>query len=164
MAFNVEDGTGRPDANSYVSVDDANTYHAALGNKGWAGAAIDKETALRRATQYLDTRYRFRGSVFNAKQALSWPRNDCYLNDVLVAWPVKRVQDACCEVALRALTGTLYADLPDAQKASVTVGPVSVSYAPSRQMGQTMFPIVDDLLAPFMGGGSPMTSLRIERA
>ena len=40
---------------------DADAYHTAYGNTGWTGTEAAKEIALRRATQYIDSRYRFRG-------------------------------------------------------------------------------------------------------
>jgi hypothetical protein len=36
MALIVEDGTGLANAESYVSVADATTYHANIGNTAWA--------------------------------------------------------------------------------------------------------------------------------
>jgi len=78
MALIVEDGTGKANAESYISVADADSYHLKFGNSAWVGYTTEtKEIALRRATAYI-------GEMFNGKwqgqrtwpaiQALDWPR------------------------------------------------------------------------------------------
>lgn len=153
----VEDGTGLPNADSYLSLAGADAYHAALGNAAWATAApADREAALRRATQYLDARYQWRGEPLTATQALAWPRTSS-------PWPVKRLQDATAELALRAAEqGSLYTDEGTAAVKSETVGPISITYADA-QRGQTRFTVVEDLLADLIVNASRM-SLRVERA
>ena len=58
--FIVEDGTGKSDANSYITEAAADQYvenHS--GDAAWlAGQQADKEKALRLATQYIDNEYR----------------------------------------------------------------------------------------------------------
>lgn len=154
----VEDGTGLPNADSYLSIASADVYHAAMGNTDWASVpAALKEAALRRATQYLDTRYNWRGQPLTTTQALVWPRTS-------VQWPVKRVQDACAELALRAAAlGSLYTDQDAAAVTQETVGPISVSYADQHNRGQVRFTLVDDLLAGLIENIGRM-SLRLERA
>ncbi len=156
MALIAEDGTGRADADSYVTLAFADAYHLAMGNAAWAETLPDvRESALRRATQYIDTRYRFQGEPLTSTQALSWPRD-------LVDWPVKRVQNACCELALRATTDTLYTDQASGEVTRETVGPLTVEYAGSGLGGQTRFASVDALLSIYTGGGR--STLRLERA
>ncbi len=157
MALIVENGTGKPDADSYVSVADASAYHSAMGNLAWADLdVLVMEAALRRATQYLDTRHQFAGDPLTSTQALAWPRD-------VAPWPVKRVQDACCELALRASTGALYADQGDAPVTEETVGPITVKYGAGQNGGQTRFAVVDDLLRGLLRVSGRMT-LRLERA
>ena len=157
MALIVEDGTSLPNADSYLSVVAADAYHAAMGNAVWQPLpAADKEAALRRATQYLDTRYRWRGEPLTTTQALAWPRT-------AAQWPVRRLQDATAELALRAAEqGSLYADEGAAAVKSETVGSISVTYADA-QRGQVKFTIVDDMLAGLVASGSRL-ALRVERA
>lgn len=159
MALIVEDSTGLPDAESYISVADADAYVSSMiGGPGWAGASEgDKERALRRATQYVDSRYHYKNSKLNPDQALEWPR-------VGYPWPVKRVLDATCELAVRALSGDLYSDVaPDDNIKSETVGPLTTVYQDAENGGQVRFVIVDDLLAPLVASGQ-MTAIRLERA
>lgn len=76
MALVVEDGTGKADANSYVSRTDADTllsFHASQAK--WAALSdADKEAALQRATEYLDLKFRWYGQALYQIQALQWPR------------------------------------------------------------------------------------------
>lgn len=128
---------------SLVSVDQADTYCAAMGHAGWIGTDAAKEAALRRATQFLLTSYTIRAE---------------YLDPVH-----QRVQDACCEAGLRALTGKLVADVPAAVAVSKTVGPVSISYAQTeRNGGQVRFTIIDNLLRGLTDGG--FGQIRLVRA
>ena len=117
MALIVEDGTGLPNAESFVSVADATADHDARGHASWAALASDtqREQALRRATGYMEQMYRMRwaGARRDARQALSWPRYATPMLDApggygtlpayypMDAVPVV-VQQACAELALRA--------------------------------------------------------------
>ena len=74
MSIIVEDGTGLTTAVAYVAVADADAYHTAMGNTAWTGTDAAKEIALRRATQYLDNRYTYRGTRLTSTQALEWPQ------------------------------------------------------------------------------------------
>ena len=162
MSLIVEDGTGLAAADSYVSIADALEYHAAMGNTAWAAATeAAQEIALRRAAQYLDTEYRYRGTRYNTAQALEWPRVNYEFDYRPEVWPVAAVEQAACEAALRALTNTLRSDVSTDQVIEETVGPITVKYA--SKSGQTRYPVVSSLLRRYViGGGSSM--LRVERA
>ena len=83
----VEDGTGLVDANSYVSLADAESYIEATGrqkNPAWlAAGTAEKNSALINATQYMDTTYlcRYLGERAEATidtQALEFPRDGLF--------------------------------------------------------------------------------------
>lgn len=77
MAFTVEDGTGLAAANSYISVADADTrLEQHPDRESWKALSTQqREVALRFATAYLDSKYRWFGDTFNSPtQALQWPR------------------------------------------------------------------------------------------
>jgi len=87
MPIVIEDGTGLADAEAYASIAVADAYLASVGNTEWVGltaeakeAALEaKEAALRRATSWLDGKYRsfFNGAKVNGRnQALEWPRTN----------------------------------------------------------------------------------------
>lgn len=165
MTLIVEDGTGKTDANSYVTADYADAYHAAKGNADWAAATTDaKEQALIRASAFLTNAYVWQGQKVNRRaQALAWPR---YGMSDKEGWPVlpqempHEVLDACCEIALRELTepGTMNPDVVEAEKARrLKAGSVEIEYANFQVSPQASRPtllIVNDLIWPFLQSGS----------
>lgn len=161
MTLVVEDGTGVTNADSYISIASADTYHTAMGNPAWGLADdADKEPALRRATQYVDTQYQFRGSQLTSTQALAWPRS---ISGMSLDWPIRRLSNAVAELALRALDEPLQADIDTGEVKRETVGPLTLEYSGSGLGGQTRFTAADKLLAPFTAGGGSL-GMRIERA
>jgi hypothetical protein len=153
----VEDGTGLATAESYVAVADADAYHTAQGHSTWTGATSLKEQALRRATSYVDRRYRWRFYGYRTHgrlQALEWPRMvysdgnnglagygwvtgygvsfDGLPFDVINNNEIpKELTPAVCEAALRELTspGSLTPDyVASKQAVRKTVGPITVEY------------------------------------
>src|SRR5690606_27756416 len=79
MALIVEDGTGLPNAEAYISVADADSYFAKRGNSAWAALTVDaKEVALRLGADYMAAVYgpRWCGERLTDTQALDWPRDE----------------------------------------------------------------------------------------
>lgn len=105
----IDTTLGTSTANSYVSVEDADSYLASVGASTWTGTDEAKEAALIRATQYIDGKFRgsWNGRKLNGRsQALDWPRygaTDCDGNSIDQTIPVEIVK-ATCEAALRELT------------------------------------------------------------
>jgi hypothetical protein len=124
MTIIVEDGTGLANAESYVSVVDANAYHSNYGNDAWTDLDISvKEQLLRKATDYMVAQYRLQYAGYRrySTQSLDWPRLYVPLIDSLSAnvfpqyvdfdiVPVT-VKNACAELALKAYTAILMQDL-----------------------------------------------------
>lgn len=85
MTLTVEDGTGLADSDSYVSLADCAVYHESRGNMCWSDAQftdVVREAALRRATFYIDPKYRDRFPGYQTKgrgQSLEWPRTGAYV-------------------------------------------------------------------------------------
>lgn len=101
----VEDGTGLPEADAYVSVTNADRYFEDRGVSAWAAFTADtKIVAIRRATDFIEEQYRdeFAGVRATLGQALSFPRDTT--GAVL---PVSLVR-ATLELALLAAEGDLY--------------------------------------------------------
>jgi hypothetical protein len=75
----VEDGTGLPDANSYISLADANTYLAAsIYNDPWFASDDTKQTTLLiAAARDIEHQYWFKGYQTNYGQRLQFPRTLC---------------------------------------------------------------------------------------
>jgi hypothetical protein len=159
----VEDGTGKPDAESYASVAAADLFHSARGNAAWAALSTSaKEINLRKATDWLGERFstRWAGYRSTSTQALDWPRAGVCIDRVLIAanaLPVPLVR-ATMELALKAIDGPLTAD-ESAQVKSETVGPLSVTYADGARQ-QTRFAAVENTLSPLVGGSNVIRLVR----
>ena len=116
MALIIEDGSGRSDAESYVSLADCDAYHSARANSSWTGDEAAKEAALLEATAFVEDSYRglWRGVRSKWEQALSWPRFGVIDQDgfqVASDSLPSLLQAAVCEAALRAIEGDLTPDL-----------------------------------------------------
>lgn len=140
MTLVVEDGSGKSNAESYISVADADTYHSNRGNTDWAAlTTTKKEQLLRGATDYMVAVYRLRwdGYRYVNTQALDWPRIYVPVRDIcsVNAYPEyvdfdvvpTQVKNACAELALKANTETLLDDLSQGTIRE-KVGPIEVEY------------------------------------
>lgn len=160
-------------ADSYGSLTDADTYHAARGNSAWAAmSAENKEAAARRAADYMLQVYRARWKGYrkSTTQTLDWPREMVFLdpsvngigvdaaqfgygfgytsvipNNVV---PVE-VKNAWAELALRAASAALAPDL-SRLTTSEKVGQIAVTYDNYLGPAFVQFRAVDLLLQPFM--------------
>ena len=71
----VEDGTGLPNADSYVTVEFADSYFSARGVSEWATLTNTvKEQLLIKATDFIDNIYQWKGKKQFDIQALRFPR------------------------------------------------------------------------------------------
>lgn len=157
MAFVPEDGTGLPNANAYCTVAFADAYFLDRGTVAWTGANTDKQSALIRATDYVETRFRFKEDPFTTTQALHFPTiNPDSTADPALPGPMPpKLLKAVCEYAVRALTAQLAPDLTVDDSGqhlagkTETVGPITetVTYQPG---GTTFvfrpYPAADSLL------------------
>ena len=160
MALIVENGTGLVDAESYISVADADTYHSNRGNTAWATYTTSvKEQLLRKATDYIEQVYRLRwlGYRHTEDQALSYPRDEVprrdftflnqfsfYPNDEVPT----EVKNACAEFALRANAEAL---APDIARIATRekVGSLEVEYDVNSP-AYVIYRAIDNLVAPFL--------------
>ena len=161
MTLVVEDGTGKADAESLITLAAANARHTALGNAAWTGADAAKEAALRRATIYMEQAYRsaWKGARRTIEQALSWPRygvsvDGFYLDSDAVP---SDVANACADLALRALSADLNEDQTRAIKRE-KVGPLETEYSEFASQA-VRYRAVDMALAPYLKGSPTMAEL-----
>lgn len=170
MSLIVEDGTARADAESYMSVAEADTYHSDRGNAAWTGTTPQKEQWLRKATEYMVQTYRERWLSFRvtATQALDWPRAWVQVKDAPYGYgsfaamipnnvvPVE-VKRACGELALQAISGDLAPALERvARREKVDV--IEVEYD-AGSPAYKRFRNVDMLLSPLLRGSGAMSQL-----
>jgi hypothetical protein len=160
MSLVVETGAIVAGAESYISAADATTYHTARGNTLWTGTDAVKEAALRKATAYLDGKYRSRWKGYKVRpvpldglteQLLEWPRYDVEVSGYLFPCDEipQRLKDACCELALRALSGPLADDL-NASVRRKKIDILETEYAPGTLPGQITYQIIDQLLSDYL--------------
>lgn len=164
MALIVEDGTIVAGADSYRSLVDAATYHAAMGHTAWASVAYsdsDREAAMRRAVVEMEARYLglWSGTKRNDSETVTyqqraWPRTGVLdedgveLDDQVI--PVV-VPNAQCEIALIILTGGSFlvqeVSAEEQSISSESVGPISISYGRAGGTYTSSFPLIDRMLA-----------------
>jgi hypothetical protein len=99
-----EDGSGKPDANSYATALEGDAYHEGhLYAADWSATLAErKEAALIMATRLIDAFFRFRGERAGSSQALQWPRSkvvDACGESVAADVVPDAVRDAAIETA-----------------------------------------------------------------
>lgn len=81
----IEDGSIVENANSYIDMDFADSFHNTHGNENWLNieSEIDKKRRLIRAAFYIDNKYksRFKGTKTSVDQYLEWPRINVIIDD-----------------------------------------------------------------------------------
>lgn len=163
MSLVVEDGSGKSDAQSYISVADAATYGALISTL-WATASdAAKESALQLATQYLDLKYGlvFVGDKKLDTQALEWPRNNAIdAAGITVAnYSVpQQIKIATIEIACAIIAGdtplAASEDITTVQSESVQIGPLSFSQTGSGRSTVKRYPKVEKLVARFISNST----------
>ncbi len=149
---------GGSTSDSYVTVAEADTYHAAYGNASWAPLSNSaKESALRVACRYVDS-YSFSGAKATAEQALQWPRIGASQDGFTIDSDVipRNVKDAQCEAALRQSVAPLAPDAAGGTVTEETVGPITKKYGDGGKTAQKTYPIIDALLRPLEDVAGPM--------
>lgn len=162
MALIVEDGSGKPDAESYVSVEDADAYFADRGSPStWADLTIPlKESALRYATQWLDA-LNWVGTIrrFSPAQALAWPRvgvTDSFGRIIAIDEIPERVKGAECERALAHVSEAINSGFSSRVTTKEKVGPIEVEYSDGvlGAEGPSNYPYILRLLKPLLGASN----------
>lgn len=156
MTFLVQDAGGTVvGANAYVTVAEFQAYHADRENPLVGFTSDQMESAIVRATDYLDQRFRFVGQRTNVRQRTAWPRLDAEDRDENLRTDVPHeIKEACAEYALIALTQELNpAPTRDATgrvvlEKSETVGPISEStvYGNGGALMLPEYPVADQRL------------------
>lgn len=179
MALTVEDGTGLPEADAFVSVEDCDAYCTAQGLTGWTGATRsppdDDEAAIRRATAWLSTSFAWKGSrALGRVQALAWPRSDATDGEELDIdddeVPIEVVQATCIAAAFeRANPGGLMPTVTLTERIKrEKVGPLETEYAVATPSPDAAKPVLTSVAALIDGllstsGGNPLVGSSARR-
>jgi len=171
----IEDGTGTPDANSYISVDFALNY--LLGDRKIKFNSLTdekKEEALIQGTQLIDILFDYKGSRLTSDQALSFPRVGIELDGFPVEGIPTVVKKAAVEGAWLAITERrLFNNKSDRVIASERIDVISTSYFNPKDAGvnenKSRFEILNKLLKNLIReeekkGGSSIGSASVIRA
>jgi hypothetical protein len=153
MALVVEDGTGVSNANSYIDVAYFDTYWTDRGNTD-AVAIVNKEPLLIQATDYIETVYYglWLGERLTTTQALEFPR----VIDSVDVGVSERLKKACCELALKANSGSLLTDV-EQRIVKEKVAVIETTYSEySDQL--TQYTTVYNLIAGYLENSSPNSS------
>lgn len=166
----IEDGTLVPDANSYISVAEADSYWVDHGSPvQWTGLTEDeKEVALIQATEYLETNYCFRSCLQSTTQSLSFPRLAFYDKEgrLLAGEGVipKQIKNAQAELALRVVidnSARLDTSPSDSNIIEEKVGDHEITFSEPNSQSYNLYPYVQKLLRNFIL--SSLNSVRIIR-
>lgn len=158
----VEDGSGVDGANGYVTLDECSAYALSHGLTFATSPSTDGETAIIRATTYIDATYRTRfvGYKTNGRdQGLEWPRTGVLdtqyfpiANDEI---PIE-IKNATCEAAVRefATPESLLADLErGGQIRLLKAGSVEIEYG-ANAAPITTYRVIDGILSGLLGPAS----------
>jgi hypothetical protein len=146
----IEDGTIVPNATSYVTVTEAREYSAARGITLSAVDATVDVMAIK-AMDYLESlREQFQGTKVDDEQELQFPRDNVYIDEVLLANDSipKLLKKAQCQLIIEINSGVLL--MPTRKSAEVkieTVGPISTEYFQGSPVAPEMT-TVNSLLNP----------------
>ena len=160
----LETGVGIADANSYVSLEEANAYHSLYNNLDWAASDEELEQSLILATRSIDLLY---GSKYNSYKRvdsispLLFPRYSFYDNNFqLVSQTTipKCLKNAVCQLALMQLLGEDILPLANTDSniklGRIKIGEIEIEneYQTNKGIGETYpgFNQIDLLLEPIL--------------
>lgn len=156
MPLIVEDGTGLEDANSYVSIDDADQYHTDRNNTAWLSLTEQEKTGrLINAASYMGG-FSYLGLRLNVDQGLAFPRYYPPKEKPESAAIPRNVKSCQCEMALQ--TSLLAPTDGRVISEERIEGAIDTKYDTSRAYTQTVYPAVNLYLGPYLrteqtGGG-----------
>ncbi|WP_395602424.1 DnaT-like ssDNA-binding protein [Pseudomonas sp. A1230] len=146
MTLIIEDGTGRPDAESYASAEDLAMYAVKFGVTIPAEVPA-QEALLRRAALAMDG-MTWKGRKSNSEQALSWPRRGVELDYEIKPDRYLPARIQYGQMALAAEIHTDDVDPIETRKGAVTLerveGAVTREYATIQNTSGRLLPAAPD--------------------
>lgn len=153
--ISVEDGTGMTDSNSYVSVVSADDYFSARNVSEWESLAeSSKESALIRATDYIDNIFQWHGKKLVPNQSLRFPRQNLvdYEGNKISGIP-NCLKQAVCDAALVISQGTELFQIKEANGDVVSekIGELSFTYSKTSRESVTGISLYDSINTKLRG-------------
>ena len=146
MTLIIEDGTGKPDAESYASAEDLAMYAVKFGTVIPAGVP-QQEALLRRAALVMDG-MAWKGRKMSSEQALSWPRREVQLDQEIKPNNYLPARIQYGQMALAAEIHQDDIDPIDRRKGAVTLerveGAVTREYATISNTSSRLLPAAPD--------------------
>jgi len=137
----IEDGTGKTDSNSYVSVTFADNYFSSRGFSSWEELEDeDKEILLIKATDFIDNIFQWNGKKKTYEQALNFPRENLIDNNgyVITDIPVNLKQAVCEAVEVLVNGSSLFQSASEnGAVTSEKIGELSFTYDVSQKVKDT---------------------------
>lgn len=135
----LDSTVGGPDANSYVSEDDASSYFETMLNaQSWLDArAPTRESALITASRLLDENVNWYGSIASDLQSLRWPRSGVYDQDsreFLTSTIPAGLKNITCDLALYLIENGGYTE-STTQFTAINLGPLGLKYKDGSTFG-----------------------------
>jgi len=161
IAFVVEDGTGKADATSYVTVEEADDINALNihNNTAWAALTLtQKQNLLIYSSKAVDARTRWKGERTKLTQGLEWPRagvKDAHGNNLSNAAVPFNVRMAVVEFAKwNATTDRIAVDRPDSVLQEVKVDTITVKFADASANALSQYELPEIVVDLLRGYGS----------
>lgn len=160
MTLVVEDGTGKADAESYVTVSAFKTWAT---NRGYVlpSADVEIESLLRKGCDFIERKL-FVGEQEFAAQALAFPRlvEDVNFSEATTGIPNK-LKTAQMLLAMESMNGALTAAARGSKYTATKIDQIYFKYAnPSNASGDLFFPAIDDLLAEWTINSGKIRTVR----
>jgi len=138
-------------SNSYISVADADNYHAGvIDSTIWDALTINKkERALIQATNVIENSYEFAGNRTIFTQRLKFPRNNISVDDVFLdgfTMP-KQLIDATAEMAKRLIVKDSTVDIRSDAIHKVAIGSLKVDF---KKDSEQLTKIISDMVTLFL--------------
>lgn len=151
----VENGIGLTDSNSYVSVDFADNYFSDRNVSEWGELEeTAKESALIRATDYIDNIFQWYGKKLNPNQSLRFPRSNLvdYEGNEINGIP-NCLKQVVCDASLVVSQGTELFQTKEANGdvVSETIGQLSFSYSKTNKETVTGSSLYDSINTKLRG-------------
>ena len=149
--------------NTFITVSDADSFWSDLNDSDWSNAdQAEKESALRKATVFIDKEYEWPGHIADDTQKLSWPRDNAYddegrhLTDIPQA-----VKDATAYLAGQQVKGNEIFQVrgKDNRIQSLKAGPVEIEYEEHAQ-AETIFDYLRSILSDITNTSTSQVPLR----
>lgn len=148
MAIEVEDGSGKSDAESYIDL----AYLQAYADKRGISITGIAESNIIKAMDYFESAYLFKGTKLKESQSLAFPR---YIDNEVV-YPV-RIKNAICELAIKTMQNDLLADTTQKTKME-KVGDIEVQYDTNYSQ-DNQYNFVYNLIAPWLNSSGFSSSI-----